>query len=143
MFITVKSGYHKCVVLSNDTDVTIGLVYNMTFVTEVGLKELWVQARVGDNTHFIPLHSIHKKFGLQVVNVLPAVHSLTGCDMTSKVGTTAMKANHEHYLEDFGKTTGLTPSIIHDAESFLVQVVCKTSQVKTFTDLRHEMFHFN
>ena len=29
----VKSGYHKCVVLSNDTDVTIGLVYHMPSFT--------------------------------------------------------------------------------------------------------------
>ena len=36
---------------------------------------------------FVALHVIFDELGEDLVEMLPAVHSLTGCDTTSKIGT--------------------------------------------------------
>jgi hypothetical protein len=68
-----------------------------------GLHDLWIRAGTGNSTRFIPLHQI--AIGEpQLCDVLLAAHILTGCDLTSKVGTklSAIKAKPELYLTDFG-----------------------------------------
>ena len=80
-----------------------------------------------------------------VVDVLPAVHSLTVCDTSSKVGTklsalqTARKMGHE-YLLTFGRSE-ISEDMISSAERFLACCVSRSSQFDTFDDLRNHMYH--
>jgi hypothetical protein len=80
-----------------------------------------------------------------VVEVLPAVHALTGCDTTSKVGTklsalqTAEKYGYE-LLSSFG-TSDITDEMIKNAEKFLVRCIDHNSHVDTFDDLRNQIYH--
>ena len=77
--------------------------------------------------------------------MLSALHSLTGCDITSKVGTkkAALKAEPEKFLRHFGKSPTTVPSVLNDAEQYLVKVINKKSQATTFTELCKEIYHFS
>jgi len=63
-----------------------------------------VNAGVGDSTRFSPIHVLAAQIGDNLCQVLPAVHVLSGCDYTSKIGTkhAALMTNPEHCLEEFG-----------------------------------------
>ena len=140
---SLKSGHRVCVVISNDTDVIVALLYHMPVFLQHNLKELWVRAGVGDTTRYVPLHTLFDRLGSNFCAVLPAIHSLTGCDITSKVGTkkAALKAEPVEFLKHFGKSPTLSPPIIRKAESYLVKVLKATSDAKNFSDLRTEVFH--
>ena len=77
--------------------------------------------------------------------VLPALHSLTGCDITSKIGTkkAALKADPKIHLHGFGTTTPLTSATIQRAEQYLVNVVDVGSKCSNFQELREHQFHFS
>lgn len=73
--------------------------------------------------------------------VLPAVHQLTGCDITSKLGTKAagLKAEPEVYLKDFGKDPeNIDVELI---EEHLVQVYKPGASMKTLDELRYHLYH--
>ena len=70
------------------------------------------------------------QIGENLCQVLPAVHILTGCDYTSKIGTkhAALMTNPEHCLQDFGTKTD--ESSIDKAEEYLTQVLKKGTKFK-------------
>ena len=79
---SLRSGHRVCVVISNDTDVLVALLYDMPVFLDYQLPELWLRAGVGDSTRYVPLHTLFDILGRQLCEVLPAVHSLTGCDIS-------------------------------------------------------------
>ena len=93
----------------------------------------------------MPIHSLHSALGHSITDVLPALHSLTGCDITSKIGTkkAAIKAEPQNFLRHFGKSPATLPSLMNDAEQYLMKVINRKSQAKTFTELRKEIYHFS
>ena len=73
----------------------------------------------------LPFQNLHSSFPKKLVEVLPALHSLTGCDSTSKVGTKLAAVSREGYFKeitDFGKER-LDSDILIKAENFLVHCV--------------------
>lgn len=122
-------GCKKCVVISNDTDVIVGLLYHLPTFQQYDLQELWVRAGVGDTTRYVPLHTLFQSLGRQLCAVLPALHSLTWCDITSKVGTkkAALNAEPQKYLLRFGESAQLTSRTITRTEQYLVKVLKKGS----------------
>ena len=141
----VRAGYSTCVVLSNNTDVIVALLYYVPMFRKEGLKELWVRAGRGNTTRFVPLHILHDQHGIDLCKVLPALHSLTGCDITSKIGTkkAALKSSPEIHLQEFGTSAEISSVQIHHAQHYLVNVVKSGSNASSFTDLRRELFHFS
>jgi len=97
----------RVIVLSADTDVFFLMVYYWNVLQSHGLSELWVKAGIGYSTRFVPIHVLAAQIGENSCQVLPAVHVLTGCVYTSKIGTkhAALMTNPEHYLADFGTKT--------------------------------------
>jgi len=142
---SLKAGHKVCVVISNDTDVIVALLYHIPVFQQHNLEQLWVRAGVGDTTRYVPLHTLFQRVGHQLCAVLPAVHSLTGCDITSRIGSkkAALQVEPEKFLKHFGRSPTLSPSLIHNAEHYLVKVLKSGSDVTNFDDLRAEMFHFN
>ena len=68
-----------------------------------------------------------------LIEMLPVVHTLTGCDTTSKVGTkkktlTVMKSRKHSDLKDFGKNE-LDQQMLEPAETFLLKCMPKSSTV--------------
>lgn len=47
-------------------------------------KQLWMKTGVRDRLRFVPIHALVEKLGSVMCNLLPAFHSLTGCDTTSE-----------------------------------------------------------
>ena len=137
-----NSGYEKVLVLSNDTDIDVTLLYYIPVFLQHGMKELWMQAGAGLASRYIPLHILYSKMGSDLCAVLPALYTLTGCDSTSKVGTkkAALESNAESLLVEFGKHPILSESISQQAEKYLVNVIKKNSVSETFTDLRKEIY---
>jgi hypothetical protein len=141
----LQAGHKTCVVISNDTDVIVALLFHLPTFLQNGLQELWIRAGRGNTTRYVPLHILHARLGPLMCTVLPAVHNLTGCDITSKIGTkkAALKADPVAYLQGFGATAPLTPSVIQYAEQYLVHVVDAGSNSSNFLELRAHQFHFS
>ena len=99
-----RSGYKRVVILSNDTDVLVVSLYYWSLLRNNGLQECWIRVGVANTTRYIPIHTLADKVG-QLVQFLPAIHALTGTDITSKFGTnaSALKIEPEKYLIHFGK----------------------------------------
>lgn len=137
-----NSGYEKVLVVSNDTDIDVMLLYFMPQFQEHGMKELWMQAGPSHAIRYIPLHLLHARMGNELCKVLPALYTLTGCDWTSKVGTkkSALEADAETLLQGFGKYPAIVEAEAKQAEKFLVNVLKRNSSSDTFTMLRKEIY---
>ena len=142
-FNAAQSGIQQIVVVSQDTDVQILCLHYWKRLASFGAKELWVTAGIGDSSRYIPTHTLAEKLGDGKCNVLPALHTLTGCDYTSKFGTksAAVKANTEMFLKDFGSIEGDIEKQVVSAEQYLVQVKKKGSTFKTCDELRDFLYH--
>ena len=129
VFDCERTGYKTCVVLSNDTDVIIALLYFMPIFLQEGLEELWVRAGRGTTARFVPLHILFTYLDQDLCSVPPALHSHTGCDITSKIGTKkgALKGNPTVYLKGFGTTIPVTSPMIHQVNNIWCEVL--TSRV--------------
>ena len=99
VFYCIQLGFKTCVVISNEPVIIALLFYVPVFLQE-GLTELWVRAGRGTSIQYVPLHIRHTRLDQNLCNVLPALHSLSGCDITSKIGTkkAAVMANPERHL---------------------------------------------
>ena len=99
----------------------IVVLYYMHIFLRDGLKELWIKGGKGDTSRYIPVHVLYEKLGSELCSVLPALHSLTGCDITSKVGTkkAAIQSNPVQFLSMFRKNPVLNETDIKMAEQFL------------------------
>ena len=118
----IRSNCTRIVILSSDTDVLVVAMYFYHIFTANGLRELWLRGGVGDSTRFIPLHVIADKVGRPMCEVLPAMHALTGCDITSKFSTKSagIKAEPVLYLQDFGRAQTNVQDCVHNDEHGLL-----------------------
>ena len=68
------------------------------------------------------------------------VHILTGCDVTSKIGTksAALKSEPHVYLKNFGENELLES--FTDAELYHIKVLHSNSTSATFDELRYELY---
>ena len=137
-----KGGADRVVILSNDIDVLVLVLYFWQELHAHGLSELWVRGGTGDTTRYIPVHELAPKTG-PVSKVLPALHALLY--LTSKVGTkpAALKADPVQYLKDFGRdphSDNIEDTFLK-AEEYLVQVLKRGTSIKVMDDLRHWMYH--
>ena len=134
----VTKGSKKVVAATSDTDIFVCLVHHFSKWNTRGLKELWLLKGSGSKRKAIPLHSLHSSLPTTLIEVLPALHSLTGCDSTSKVGTKPAAIKREHFFDkivDFGKDK-FDYDMFLKAETFLVHCVSEKADCSTFDDLR-------
>lgn len=138
----VKVGnFGSVAIASPDTDVFINATYHFK---NLGLQELWVVSGRSDSRSAIPIHNLVSSMDPDFVQVLPAIHSLTGCDTTSKFSTKtkAVKMGLKKgfdLLNSFGRET-INDNIIADAEAFLLSCIT-THDVNSFDELRHIVYH--
>lgn len=139
----VRSGIQRIVVLSGDTDVFVLLMHYWDILHSEGLRELWIRAGVGDSTRYIPVHILAPKIGKELCYLLPLVHTLTGCDYTSKVGTkhAALNANPSEYLNDFDSGPSCTDDFAATCEAYLVQMLKRNTTCTTMDQLRDYIYH--
>ena len=75
--------YEYAHIASVDTDIFVCLMYYHLNWRKFSLQELWMH----HNGLASPIHESVASLPEEVVNVLPAIHALSGCDTTSKIGT--------------------------------------------------------
>ena len=128
--------------IANDTDVFVLLLHYTIHFKERELKELWLQFGTGNYTRFVPIHIPHKKIGNGLSLLTLKLHVLTGCEVTSFIGTkkSALKAKPECFLRDFGEGIHLTEKDALNAEHYLVKVVSPSSDSLSFNQLRFELY---
>ena len=143
-----KSNTGRVTVVTADTDIIVVLLYHLKnnwkglnlFLFKKG--QLRVQGLKQNETY--PLHLLLPKLDPNVVDCLPAGHSLTGCDTVAKVGTkNALRKSLEadyNLISDFGRDR-LDDDIIYQAEQFLVRLISKTGPPPdTFDELRIKLY---
>ena len=122
-----EAGAKRLIVLSASTDILVLMMYYWRELERKGLNELWFAwfQAIG---YYIPIHKLTLKLGADFCKVIPAVHTLTGCDYSSKAGTKegALKANPvvTVYLKCFGSLIPMYDfkAQVQNAESYLCQV---------------------
>lgn len=141
-FHATKDGSKRLVVLSSDTDVFILFQYHWSELKLEGLEELWVKAGTRDSSRYVPIHDLAEQIGQGLCQVLPAVHTLTGCDYSSKFGTKfmALKASPEKYLMEFGAINNIDQQVSL-AEEYLVKVSKKAPACTATDQLRYHLYH--
>ena len=141
----LKQNVSHVTVVSSDTDILASLLYHaVRWINNYNLKTLWNVRGTSSNRQVVPVHILLQDVGEKLALILPALHSLTGCDSISKVGTksAALKCVPEHgyLIADFGKSE-LTEDIVKRAENFLINCIKPvTSTSRTFDQLRFNQY---
>ena len=106
---------------------------------EKGLVEIWMKYGTGEGERLIPMHILGNIIKPKLCKIILKAHILTGCDVTSKVGTklAALNSDPELYLESFGESEMPSTEVLKRAEQYLVQVLKKNSQCENFDKLRY------
>ena len=120
---SIQSKNTLIVLLSNDTDVLVLVLYFMQYFTY--LKELWIQFGIGKNKRLIPVHKLSYKLAPHMCSNLFKAHILTGSDTTSKIGTKAAVIKCEQNLNNFGLEHCIK-SQLEDTQKYLFAVFKRT-----------------
>ena len=133
----------RVLVISQDTDIVILLLFYMKSFKSLGLTELYMQLGKGDGKRWIPIHLYQSELGHDYCKALLKFHLGTGCDYLSKIGTksSALKAKPEANLNTFGESVNLDDAQIQEAEKYLVNVMSSfrlKSNISSFDELREK-----
>ena len=106
----VKHGIQSVLVDSPDTDVFVNLIFHFNKTWQ--LQKLYMKLGNQKTTKTVPVHLLVDQLGNSLVSCLRAIHALSGCDSTSKVGpkVSCLKASMDlSLLEGFGVQEELSP----------------------------------
>ena len=107
------------------------------------LEELWFVSGRGNSRTFFPIHDLINYLNSDLVENLPAIHTLTRCYTASKVGTKSRadreRTNCYQLLYAFGRDA-LREETIADVEKFLLKCITK-HDVDTFDELRFIVYY--
>ena len=141
----ITHGYNNSIksvhVISPDSDVFCSLVYHFKHTWH--LNELFMRLGQGRTRRTVAIHTIVQGLDEILVANLPAIHALSGCDTTSRVGPKLACINKTVELsnvDDFGRSP-LNEEMITNAERFLLQCLKKQRDVLTFDDYRYEQYY--
>ena len=71
--------FKKIIIVSPDTNVLVSAVHHFSCWVLSDLKELWITGgKKGTQRQALPVHSLVDKLDGDVVEILPALHALTG-----------------------------------------------------------------
>ena len=90
----------------------------------------------------LPMYIMHGNIGHDIRSVILRLHMLTGCKVTSKIGTKygALNAKLIDYLKTFGQSENLCHEEAEKAESYLIKVLRPSSACTTMNELRIESY---
>ena len=149
-YIATEHPIKKMIISSPDTDVAVISCFQKTSCLE-SMDEIWLKFGIGVNIRYLPIHDITDLLGFSVVELLPAVHSITGCDSVSslfgigkKNAFETLKLNSESLTDMrlFGDSPSL--SIVDDHVTACVKFVCclydKSHEEYNINYLRYKLF---
>ena len=114
-------------------------IYDME--SKLRLPQVWIE----EMGVFDELHVIFYELGEDLVEMLPAVHSQTGCDTTSKIGTKSKALAVMKKCMQLKRLTtryNLNERCIHAGEQFLLKWLPKSSDVYWFDSMRYSGIPF-
>ena len=79
--------YGSVVIASADTDIFVPTLHHFFNLKYFDLEELWFVSGRGNSRTLFTIHDLANDLDSDLVEVLPAIHAVTGCDTASKVGT--------------------------------------------------------
>ena len=88
IYCAQKQGMDCIIIMSNDTDVIVMLIYYGNTLLKC-VPELWINSALDT---YLPIHEIVNSLGPQQCRVLPFIHSISGRDTTSFPYNTGKKA---------------------------------------------------
>ena len=111
--------YTRIAAAATNTDIFISLLYHYQQWVYADLNEMWVFYGQGLSTRATT--KISDALESDVISVLPAVHALSGCDSTSKIGgkTAALKVS-----------PNLVNSLYQNCKSQMQNIFCEVLQSK-------------
>ena len=137
------SKFCSVVIASPDTDVFVCILHHFSQLACFSLNKFWVASRRSNSLTVVAIHDLVEKMTADIIEILPAVHLLTGWDTASKIGTkvatlkTANVCGYEH-LCFFGKHE-LTNKLMYNAKQFLLRCI-QNEKVDSFDDLRYDVY---
>ena len=136
----VKHGIQSVLVDSPDTDVFVNLIFHFDKTWQ--LQKLYMKLGNRKTKKSVPVHLLVDQLDNGVVSCLPAIHALSGCDSTSKVGpnVSGLKASMDLFLLEGFCVEELSPHMTSNAEKFLVSGLKKTD-CSTFDEYRWVQYH--
>ena len=84
------------------------------------------------------MHYLAKQLGQNQCSAIMKAHILTGCDVTSKLGTksAALLAEPGDFMDSFGEHKSLQEDEAIKFEEYLVKVFKPKSKSRTFNEIR-------
>lgn len=73
-----RENFERVIIASGDTDVFVCSIYHFSRWIYRGLKEMWIVSGKSDSKTVIPIHQLVEQLPSTVIDILPAVHALTG-----------------------------------------------------------------
>ena len=138
-------GYQRLIVCATDTDVLILLLHFRSRLQS--MQEIWMRAGTRSKRKIYPIHNIATALGESVCTHLPAFHSITGTDTTSKFHGHSKKSGWKVFktnpgqLARLGTDITLQESEMKAFERFVVSMYAPSSKAKGVSELRAEFFH--
>ena len=83
----IKQGYLRVIVTSNDTHFVVLLIHYYKVFQSI--NELWIYYGTGEKARYVPIHRLNSVTEEATASSLLVSHILTGCDVTSKIGSKA------------------------------------------------------
>ena len=147
-FALTENMLQRIIICSPDTDVAVICCYQ--FVTTLSVEQLWFKTGVGKALRYIPVHEVSNSLGLEICKLLPAFHSVTGCDSVSslcgigkKSAFNVLKSNVDELtdMQCFGDSPVL--SLEDDFVVSCIRFICMLYDKSTeydINDLRFKLF---
>ena len=130
------------IVKAADTDILVLMCYAHSHKAR---RNQWIMQI--DSERFVNINAIEDHFGEKICNLLPAYHSITGCDTTSYPATVGkvkplkklIKQGKEYLLEEFGSNLD-SESNLQQASEFFQTVLYSGKNDETITQTRCRMY---
>ena len=142
----------RIVIVTPDTDVVVIACYQFSKKFE-SLKEMWVKTgtKKKNDLRYISISKICESLGQSLVNLLPALHSMTGCDSVSsfvdigkKTAIDHLKNNIDEFenLKSFGNSAelDLNADFLESVFNFVCTLYDKDFQSGDINTLRFKLF---
>lgn len=131
----------EIIILSPDTDIFVLGLYVWHKLEIKGCRGLWFEGSRKKN-RFLGCHLASQSLGENICNILPGLHSLTGCDTTSRIGTKKQMLNSANlnFVQDALRALGdglLSSQQLKDLEKVCTYLLSK--EQTTADNLRHKL----
>ena len=137
----------RAIITSPDTDVAVLCLFHCS---TLNINELWFHTGSGKKRRFIPMHVIAEKLSEEIIRVLLAFHTLTGCDSTSdstpfgcgkKAAYCTLKGNIERFKElsklvARTESSNISEELMDTAIEFICSLYDQKNRISDINSLR-------